>query len=74
MANEAWAEARRTDVPLLPLAYNSAYPDHNRAPFRVPYPKTESGLNSVNFNQFKDNVKDYFWGQKMWWDTRAGVQ
>jgi len=74
MNDEAWADARRTDVPLLPLAYNSAYPDHNRAPFRVPYPVTESGLNSVNFNQFKDNVKDYYWGQKMWWDTRTGVQ
>jgi hypothetical protein len=74
MSNEAWAEARRTDVPLLPLAYNSAYPDHNRAPFRVPYPQTESGLNSANYDQFKSNIKDYFWGQKMWWDTRTGVQ
>lgn len=73
MAEEAWAEARRTDVPLLPLAYNSAYPDHNRAPFRVPYPQSESGLNSVNFNLWKGNVVDYFWGQKMWWDTRTGV-
>jgi hypothetical protein len=73
MADEAWAEARRTDVPLLPLAFNSAYPDHNRAPFRVPYPQSESGLNSVNFQQFQGNVKDYFWGQKMWWDTRTGV-
>lgn len=73
MANEAWAEARRTDVPLLPLAANSAYPDHNRAPFRVPYPQSESALNSANFDQFKGNIKDYFWGQKMWWDTRTGV-
>jgi len=73
MANEAWAEARRTDVPLLPLAANSAYPDHNRAPFRVPYPLTESGLNSVNFKEFEGNIKDYFWGQKMWWDTRTDV-
>jgi hypothetical protein len=73
MANEGWAEARRTDVPLLPLAYNSAYPDHNRAPFRVPYPQSEAGLNSTNYDLFKVNVKDYFWGQKMWWDTRTGV-
>ena len=73
MNNEAWAEARRTDVPLLPLAYNSAYPDHNRAPFRVPYPQTEAGLNSVNFNEFQGNIIDYYWGQKMWWDTRTGV-
>ena len=74
MAQEACSEARRTDVPVLPLAFNSAYPDHNRAPFRVPYPQTEAVLNSVNFNQFEGNVKDYFWGQKMWWDVRTGVQ
>jgi hypothetical protein len=73
MNHEAWAEARRTDVPLLPLAYNSVYPEHNRAPFRAPYPQTESGLNSTNYNLFQANVKDYFWGQKMWWDTRTGV-
>jgi hypothetical protein len=74
MENEAWADARRTDVPLQPLASNSAYPDHNRAPFRMPYPVSESALNSVNYDEFSTNVKDYFWGQKMWWDTRTGVQ
>lgn len=74
MEQEAWADARRTDVPLLPVAANSAYPGHNRAPFRVPYPVSESALNSVHYNEFAPNVKDYFWGQKMWWDTRTGVQ
>jgi hypothetical protein len=73
MSNEAWAEARRTDVPVLPLAFNSAYPDHNRAPFRVPYPQSESALNSTNVKDYLGNVKDYFWGQKMWWDVRTGV-
>lgn len=74
MEEEAWADARRTDVPMLPVAANSAYPDHNRAPFRVPYPVSESALNSVHYDEFSTNVKDYFWGQKMWWDTRTGVQ
>ncbi|MFA5814226.1 MAG: SusD/RagB family nutrient-binding outer membrane lipoprotein [Bacteroidales bacterium] len=74
MNNEAWADARRTDVPLLPPAYNSAFPDHNRAPFRLPYPLTEAGLNSVNLKEYEGNIKDYFWGQKMWWDVRTGVQ
>ena len=73
MANEAWAEARRTDVPLLPMAYNSAYPDHNRAPFRVPYPQTERALNSANLAEYLPDVTDFFWGKQMWWDTRTGV-
>jgi hypothetical protein len=73
MANEGWAEARRTDVPVLPLASNSTYPDHNRAPFRLPYPQTEQALNSKNCEEFLGNVDDFFWGQQMWWDTRSGV-
>jgi hypothetical protein len=73
MNNEGWADARRTDIPLLPNATNSAYPDHNRAAFRVPYPTSESALNSTNYDQFAGNIVDYYWGQKMWWDTRTGV-
>ncbi len=73
MSNEAWAEARRTDVPVLPLAFNSAYPDHNRAPFRVPYPQSETALNSSNVEEYLGNVTEYFWGQRMWWDVRTNV-
>ncbi|MEO5999164.1 MAG: SusD/RagB family nutrient-binding outer membrane lipoprotein [Chitinophagaceae bacterium] len=74
MKNEAWAEARRTDVPLLPVASGSFVTGHNRAPFRYPYPLSELSLNSKNVGLFSGNIKDFYWGQKMWWDTRTGVQ
>jgi hypothetical protein len=73
MENEAWAEIRRTDVPLVPLSSNSVYPEHNRSAFRLPYPQTEQALNSKNCEEFLGNVEDFFWGQQMWWDTRSGV-
>ncbi|RFM25992.1 SusD/RagB family nutrient-binding outer membrane lipoprotein [Deminuibacter soli] len=72
--HEAWAESRRTDVPLLPAARGSAYAGHNRAPFRYPYPTEETTLNGANSGESIAKVKDYFWGQQMWWDTRGGVQ
>jgi hypothetical protein len=72
--NEAWAETRRTDVPLLALASGTTYTGHNRPPFRYPYPVTETQLNSANSAASVAQVKDDFWGQKMWWDTRTGVQ
>ncbi len=72
--HEAWAESRRTDVPLLPAARGSSYAGHNRAPFRYPYPQQESTLNGANSGPFVAQVKDNFWGQQMWWDTRTGVQ
>ena len=74
MKNEAWAEARRNDVPLLPVASGSFITGHNRAPFRYPYPLSEQSLNSKNVEPFLGNVKDYYWGQQMWWDTRTGVK
>lgn len=72
--HEAWAEERRTDVPLLPAAPGSPYPGHNRPPFRYPYPTDETTLNGANVKPFIANVKDDFWGQQMWWDTRKGVK
>ncbi|HEY0177359.1 MAG TPA: SusD/RagB family nutrient-binding outer membrane lipoprotein [Pedobacter sp.] len=71
--NEAWAETRRTDVPLLPVASGTTYTGHNRPPFRYPYPTTESQLNSANSAPYVSSVKDSFWGKQMWWDTRIGV-
>jgi len=69
---EAWAEMRRTDVPQLPLAVEAAYTNHNRIPFRLPYPIEEKNLNGKNI---PSNVaeEDIFWGYKIWWDTRSGV-
>jgi hypothetical protein len=71
---EAWAESRRTDFPLMPAAPGSSYQGHNRPPFRYPYPPTETTLNGANSAAFIAEIKDNYWGKKMWWDTRTGVQ
>lgn len=74
MKNEGWAEANRNDVPMLPVATGSVFTGHNRAPFRYPYPVSEQSLNSKNVAPYLSNVKDFYWGQQMWWDKRTGVQ
>ena len=68
---EAWAEMRRTDVPILPVAVNTPYSGHNRVPFRFGYPENETQNNSA---QITANVVDFYWGDQIWWDTRTGVQ
>jgi hypothetical protein len=72
--HETWAEERRTDFPLLPAASGSPFPGHNRPPFRYPYPTEETTLNGNNSAAYVADLKDDFWGKKMWWDTRTGVQ
>ncbi len=72
--NEAWAETRRTDVPLLEHAPGSPYVgEHNRPPFRYPYPTNEVNLNSANVAPELTGIVNHMWGKKMWWDTRTGV-
>ncbi|MDB4303366.1 SusD/RagB family nutrient-binding outer membrane lipoprotein [Desulfosarcina sp.] len=74
--HEAWAETRRTDVPLMPAATDALYSGHNRPPFRFKYPTRESNLNGANLTQNLGGIIDHFWGNdngKMWWDTRTGV-
>lgn len=72
--NEAWAETRRTDVPLLEHAPGSPYlGQHNRPPFRYPYPVDEINLNSANVTPKLDGIVNHMWGRKMWWDARTGV-
>ncbi|MCK5774615.1 MAG: SusD/RagB family nutrient-binding outer membrane lipoprotein [Bacteroidales bacterium] len=69
---EAWAEMRRTDVPLLPLAAQANYTNHNRVPYRFAYPDSEKNLNGDNIPS--DVVEDdFYWGTQIWWDTRNGV-
>jgi len=72
--HETWAEERRTDFPLLPAASGSPFPGHTRPPFRYPYPTEETTLNGNNSAASVADIKDDFWGKKMWWDTRTGVQ
>lgn len=72
--HEAWAETRRTDVPLMSAAPAARYPGHTRPPFMFPYPTNEQNLNSANLAPYAADVVDKFWGKQMWWDTRSGVQ
>ncbi len=73
--HEAWAQTRRTDFPLLPPAPGAQkYTGHNRPPFRQPYPTNEYNLNYDNIATHWDQVTDRMWGQKMYWDTRSGVE
>ncbi|NLR60824.1 SusD/RagB family nutrient-binding outer membrane lipoprotein [Chitinophaga polysaccharea] len=71
--HEAWAETRRTDVPLLPAATASPYPGHTRVAFHMPYPNSETTLNGGNSAAAVGAAKDNFWGNQMYWDTRTGV-
>ena len=72
---EAWSLYRRTGVPKDHyVAPGSPYTGHNSPPFRYPYPQNEMTYNKANAEAFVGEVKDDFWGKKMWWDTRAGVQ
>lgn len=70
---EAWAEMRRTDIPTLPPAVNSAHTGHNRVPFRFSYPDDEKKLNASNIPADVNEVDNY-WGYQIWWDTRTGVE
>ena len=71
--NEAWAETRRTDIPVLPHAPGSPYITNgfDRPPFRWPYPVEEYTYNKAVVEAFDDGIVDNFWGTQMWWDTRS---
>ena len=72
---EAWSLYRRTGVPKDHyVAPGSTYTGHNTPPFRYPYPQNEMTYNKANAEAFVNEVVDDFWGKKMWWDTRTGVQ
>ncbi|MDO8952199.1 MAG: SusD/RagB family nutrient-binding outer membrane lipoprotein [Draconibacterium sp.] len=70
---EAWAENRRTDVPLQTGVEPNYSGTHNRPPFRMSWSDTELSLNP---NAKKTGVvtTDIFYGTQMWWDKRTGVK
>jgi hypothetical protein len=70
---EGWAEARRTDVPLMTDIEKNYYGFHNRPPFRMAYADEEKSLNKAKF-PFEVKETDIFWGTQMWWDKRTGVE
>lgn len=71
---EAWSLYRRTGVPTTNYpSLNSIYgTDHNDQPWRAPYPNSEYVNNSANVEAAAAKVKDYVWGEQMWWDKRTG--
>ncbi len=69
---EGWAEARRTDIPLMTGVASDYAASHNRPPFRMAYADEEKSLN-INF-PFNVVEKDIFYGTQMWWDKRTGVK
>ncbi|MCW8311366.1 MULTISPECIES: SusD/RagB family nutrient-binding outer membrane lipoprotein [Sphingobacterium] len=71
---EAWSLYRRTGVPTTNYpSLNSIYGnDHNDQPWRAPYPNSEYVNNTKNVEAAAAKVKDYVWGQQMWWDKRTG--
>jgi len=71
--HEAWAETRRTDVPLMSAAPGARFPGHNRPPFRFAYPTSAASLDGSKYDPHAAKVVDRFWGEQMWWDTRTGV-
>jgi hypothetical protein len=74
---EAWAETRRTDIPLMGIAPGATpatlLTAHNRPPFRWPYPQSEYSLNEAVVSAADDGIVDRFWGTQLWWDKRTGV-
>lgn len=70
---ELWAENRRTDFPVMPMAVGSVFPGHNRQPFRYPYPDNEFNLNGSNIAPSAAVVVDHYWGEQLFWDKRTGV-
>jgi len=73
---EAWAEVRRTDIPVISAApaRPATYVNHNRAPFRYPYSFLEESVNGDNVKAVSNGIVDFYWGQQMWWDIRTGVR
>ena len=73
---EAWAEVRRTDIPVISAAPGRAqgWAAHNRCPTRFPYSFDEANVNKENLDAVNGGIVHMYWGQQMWWDKRVGVQ
>lgn len=61
---EAWAEYRRTNLPVIPQSVQ--VPEANKRPLRFFYPNTESGSNSANVTA--QGTIDVF-STKLFWDV-----
>ena len=84
---EAWSLYRRTGYPTYIHTAKAAdgvsprYPGarspyngiHNDIPFRFPYPQNQVNYNNANWSAQDAKLKDYVWGEQLWWDTRKDV-
>jgi hypothetical protein len=84
---EAWSLYRRTGYPTYIHTAKAAdgvsprYPGarspyngiHNDIPFRFPYPQNQVNYNNANWSAQNAKLKDYVWGEQLWWDTRKDV-
>ncbi len=71
---EAWSVYRMSGYPTdNKIAPSCRYPNHNVPPMAYPYPDTEANLNKANYQVEASAEVDYFWGKKMWWDVRTGI-
>jgi hypothetical protein len=66
-AQQAWAEWRRTKMPVLSFPTDASSNLSPNVPTKLLYPSTESILNSVNYQSVKstDNVTS-----KVFWDVK----
>lgn len=67
--NEAYAEQRRTDFPVLTEVPKSAFPGKG-LPVRLFFPSSEAVVNTANVNQATTGVVDGIFGAKLWWDVQ----
>lgn len=71
---EAWSLFRMSGYPSgNKVAPDSYFPGHNTPPMSYGYPDTEHNLNKENCAPEAAAERDNFWGKKMWWDVRTGV-
>ena len=74
--NEAWANLRRSDYPILedrkkyPIRPDFTYDDDNLStPTRLRYPISENQYNSVNYKEAIDRMGgNDDWHKRLWWD------
>ncbi len=64
---EGWIEWRRTGFPRLKTI--SASLNNNLIPVRMPYPGTESALNSVQYKKAADKINNNSINAPVWWDV-----
>lgn len=76
--NEAWANLRRSDYPVLedrtkyPIRPDFTYDDDNlNTPTRLRYPISENQYNSVNYQEAIDRMGGIDdWHKRLWWDMK----